>query len=135
MFQRQYLIVCLKKTHINIDNINKNYLNGCFEPDDYEKYLFLEEIIRSKGYAYITIEKSKGRFVKIFTIKITEVRAVRGSAFFIYEDEIGKHLVFEYHQEENIRIGVDPEQNPYTLEYYNYPKYVSYEELYEMTER
>lgn len=130
---------------LNIDNnrrdiLNqlrgKEILNGCFCEEDYHKYSLLEEIIAVKGYAYLTIEKSKGRFIKVYTIKVNEVRAIRGSAFFIYEHENGdKELIFEYHKEDNIRIGVDPEQKPYKFEYYNYPQNVSYEELYEMTER
>ena len=112
-------------------------LKGCFHKEDIKKYHILEDLINVKGYAYLTIEKSKGRFIKVYTIKVNEVRAIRGSAFFIYEHENGdKELIFEYHKsEDNIRIGVDPKQKPYKFEYYNYPQNVSYEELYDMTER
>lgn len=126
---------------LNIDDIRREYLkgagilDGCFHEDDYQKYQLLEEIIATKGYAYLTVEESNGRYIKVFTVKINEIRAIRGSAFFIYEDDIGKHLVFEYHKEKNIRIGVDIEQKPYSFDYYNYPQNVPYDELLEMTER
>ena len=127
-------------THIDIKSLRKKYLKqkksdeilkGCFHPDDFKKYLLLEEIIEDKGYGYLTVEITNGRWITVKTIKVDEIIAVRGSAFYIYNKEI----VFEYHKEKNIRIGVDLNQKEYHFEYYNYPQEVSYEDLVEMTEQ
>lgn len=106
-------------------------LKGCFHKDDLKKYHILEDLIKVKGYAYLTVEISKGRHILIKTIKVDKIRAIRGTTFFLYDNEI----VFEYDKEKNIRIGVDLEQNSYQFEYYNYPQAVSYEDLVEITEQ
>lgn len=106
-------------------------LKGCFHKDDIKKYHILEDLIKVKGYAYLTVEISKCRHMLVETIKVDKIRAIRGTAFFLYDNKI----VFEYNKEKNIRIGVDLEQKSYRFEYYDYPQNVPYDDLVEMTEQ
>ena len=122
----------------NVEEIKKGnnktkyeILKGCFHEDDYKKYKLIEELVDEKGYAYLTLEITKGRLVEVKTIKVNHIIGLRGSAFFVYNGE----LVFDYNKEENVRIGVDLNQSEYNFKIWNYPQQVPKKELEEMVER
>ena len=77
------------------------------------------------------MEITNGRWVEIKTIPVEKVIGVRGTAFFIYNNEI----VFSYYNEDNIRIGFDFNQKEYYLKYYKMPQEVSKEDLEEIVEQ
>lgn len=126
---------------LDINEIRRKYLKkyagnrileGCLPLENENLYKCIEDECLKKGFAYITVETVKGRFVEIKTIPVKKVIGLRGTVFFIYDNNI----IFEYNNgEKNVRVGFDVNQKEYHLKYYREPADVSKEDLVEITEQ